>query len=137
MIPDQEVLSVQLSSGWPAHSICLLNFLVDCCLSSGEVTNLCEKFNTQQGGQLTPTNRSDKSLALLKLPTSTMYLKPLKVKNINMIEWYSDYFAARLFKRKQDHLRMNVAPDQTIILGLQIFSDHRSLSLINQKILMT
>ena len=34
---------------------------------------------------------------------------------------------------------MNVAPDQTIILGLQIFLDHRSLSSIstNQQILMT
>ena len=31
---------------------------------------------------------------------------------------------------------MNVAPDQTIILGLQIFLDHRSLSLIGKKILM-
>ena len=30
--------------------------------------------------------------------------------------------------------RMNVAPDQTIILGLQIFLDHRSLSSIGQKI---
>ena len=29
---------------------------------------------------------------------------------------------------RQDHLRMNVALDQTIILGLQIFLDHRSLS---------
>ena len=31
---------------------------------------------------------------------------------------------------------MNAAPDQTIILGLQIFLDHRSLSSIGQKILM-
>ena len=31
---------------------------------------------------------------------------------------------------------MNVAPDQTIILGRQIFLDHRSLSSIGQKILM-
>ena len=38
---------------------------------------------------------------------------------------------------KQDHLRMNVAPDQTIILGLEIFLDHRSLSSIDQQILMT
>ena len=37
---------------------------------------------------------------------------------------------------KQDHLRMNVAPDQTIILGRQIFLDHRSLISIGQKILM-
>ena len=28
---------------------------------------------------------------------------------------------------KQDHQRMNVAPDQTIISGLQIFLDHRSV----------
>ena len=35
--------------------------------------------------------------------------------------------------QKQDHLRMNVAPDQT---GLQIFLDHRSLSSIGHKILM-
>ena len=27
---------------------------------------------------------------------------------------------------------MNIAPDQTIILGIQIFLDHRSLSLIDQ-----
>ena len=33
---------------------------------------------------------------------------------------------------KQDHLRMNIAQDQTIILGIQIFLDHRSLSLIDQ-----
>ena len=38
---------------------------------------------------------------------------------------------------KQDHLRMNVAPDQTIIFGQQIFLDHRPLSSIDQKILMT
>ena len=31
-------------------------------------------------------------------------------------------------KIQQDHLRMNVAPDRTIILGLQIVSDHKSLS---------
>ena len=42
-----------------------------------------------------------------------------------------------VFINEQDHLRMNVAPDQTIILGLQIFLDHRSLSSIDQKILMT
>ena len=76
-------------------------------------------------------------MALLKLPTSTMYLKPLKKTHTKRIEWYSSYFAARLFKRKQDHLRMNVAPDQTIILGLHIFLDHRSLSSIDQKILMS
>ena len=38
--------------------------------------------------------------------------------------------------QKQDHLRMNVALDQTIISGRQIFFDHRSLSLIGQMILM-
>ena len=32
---------------------------------------------------------------------------------------------------------MNVAPDQTIILDLQIFLDHRSLSSIHQQILIT
>ena len=37
------------------------------------------------------------------------------------------------FITEQDHLRMNVAPDQTIILVLQIFLDHRSLSSIDQK----
>ena len=31
-------------------------------------------------------------------------------------------------KLQQDHLRMNVAPDRIIILGLQIVSDHKSLS---------
>ena len=31
---------------------------------------------------------------------------------------------------------MNVAPDQTIIFGLQIFLDHRSLSSIGQTIVM-
>ena len=35
---------------------------------------------------------------------------------------------------KQDHLRMNVSLDQTIIFGWQIFLDHRSLSSIGQKI---
>ena len=30
---------------------------------------------------------------------------------------------------QQDHLRMNVAPDQTIILGLEIILDHRSKNL--------
>ena len=34
------------------------------------------------------------------------------------------------------YLRMNVALDQTIILGLQICLDHISLSSIGQKILM-
>ena len=29
------------------------------------------------------------------------------------------------FLEEKKHLRMNVAPDQTIILGLQIFLDHR------------
>ena len=38
--------------------------------------------------------------------------------------------------KKQDQLRMNLAPDQTIILSLQIFLDHRSLSSIDQKILV-
>ena len=38
---------------------------------------------------------------------------------------------------QQDLLKMNVAPYQTIILGLQIFLDHRSLTSIDQKILMT
>ena len=33
-------------------------------------------------------------------------------------------------------LMMNVAPDQTIILGLQIFLDHRSLSSADQNILI-
>ena len=41
-----------------------------------------------------------------------------------------------LDSKEQDHLMMNVARDQTIILGLQIFLDHRSLSSIDQKILM-
>ena len=36
---------------------------------------------------------------------------------------------------QQNHLRMNVAPDQTIILDLQIFLDHRSLSSKDQNIL--
>ena len=40
-------------------------------------------------------------------------------------------------RSKHDHLRMNVAPDQTIVLGPQIVLDHRSLSSIDQKILMT
>ena len=39
--------------------------------------------------------------------------------------------------KKQDHPRMNVALDQTIFLGLQIFFNHRSLRSIYQKILMT
>ena len=40
-------------------------------------------------------------------------------------------------QRKQDHQRMNVAPNLSIILGLQIFLDHISLNSIDQKILMT
>ena len=45
---------------------------------------------------------------------------------------YSKYFQSRIYpehnisrnfniRNKQDHLSMNVAPDQAIILGLQIF----------------
>ena len=37
--------------------------------------------------------------------------------------------------KKQHHLRMRVAPAQTIILGLQIFFDQRSSSSIDQNIL--
>ena len=37
---------------------------------------------------------------------------------------------------KTKSFKVNVAPDQAIILGLQIFLDHRSLSSIGQKILM-
>ena len=44
--------------------------------------------------------------------------------------------ARKLCSSKRDHLRMNVAPDRTIILGLQIVFDHRPLSSIGQKILM-
>ena len=40
------------------------------------------------------------------------------------------------FHKIQDHLRMIVAPDQTIILCLQIFLGHRTLSSIDQKVLM-
>ena len=40
-------------------------------------------------------------------------------------------------QRKQDHQRMNVAPNPSIILGLQIFLDHISLRSIDQNILMT
>ena len=35
----------------------------------------------------------------------------------------------RFFSGEQNHLRMNVAPDQTIIVGLQIFLDHISTNL--------
>ena len=35
---------------------------------------------------------------------------------------------------QQDQLRMNVAGDQTIILGLQIILDHRSSRTIDQKL---
>ena len=54
-------------------------------------------------------------------------------KSVNEVAWDMCRFSSL----KQDHLRMNVAPNQTIILGLQIFLNHRSLSSINQKILMT
>ena len=37
---------------------------------------------------------------------------------------------------KQDHLRMNVAQDQVIILGVQIFLDYGSLSSKSKKILI-
>ena len=40
-------------------------------------------------------------------------------------------------KSREQNLRMNAAPDQTIIWGLQIFLDDRSLSSIDQKILIT
>ena len=33
------------------------------------------------------------------------------------------------YRKKQDQLRMNVAPNRTITLGLQIVLDHRSLRL--------
>ena len=54
-------------------------------------------------------------------------------KTVNEVAWDMCRFSSL----KQDHLRMNVAPNQTSILGLQIFLNHRSLSSINQKILMT
>ena len=54
-------------------------------------------------------------------------------KTVNEVAWDMCRFSSL----KQDHLRMNVAPNQTIILGLQIFLNHRSLSSINQKILIT
>ena len=34
-------------------------------------------------------------------------------------------------ENQKDHLRMNVVPDQTIILGLKIFLNYRSLSSID------
>ena len=43
------------------------------------------------------------------------------------------YFGFKRTRSSNDKL----APDQTIILGLQIFLDHRSLSSIDQNILMT
>ena len=43
----------------------------------------------------------------------------------NIVYKYGNDVNLRKFERKQDHLRMKVAPDQTIILGLQIFLDHR------------
>ena len=44
----------------------------------------------------------------------------------------------KLFKDliEQDHLWMNVAQDQTIILSLQISLDHRSLSSIDHEIIL-
>ena len=44
-------------------------------------------------------------------------------------------FTASPKHAKQDHLRMNVAPDLTIILGLQIFLCHKSLISRDQQIL--
>ena len=58
------------------------------------------------------------------------------------IRWYRKWYFGLRNKiaassiQEQDHLRMNVAPDRTIILGLQIVLDHRSLSSKGQKILM-
>ena len=46
------------------------------------------------------------------------------------------YSVGRGIEQCEQDLRMNVAPDRTIILGLQIVLDHRSLSSIGQKILM-
>ena len=54
----------------------------------------------------------------------------LNFKNIKEIKTIST------LKKKQDHLRRNVAPDQAITLGLQIFLDHRSSSSLGQKVLM-
>ena len=49
--------------------------------------------------------------------------------DINLTLWWK----SKSTNIEQDHLRMNLAPDRTIILGLQIFLDHRSLSSIYQK----
>ena len=52
------------------------------------------------------------------------------------IRWYRKWYFGLRNKiaassiQEQDHPRMNVAPDQTIILGLQIVLDHRLLSSI-------
>ena len=40
----------------------------------------------------------------------------------------------KIWLRKKDHRRMNVALDHTMILGQQIFLDHRSFRSIDQKI---
>ena len=56
--------------------------------------------------------------------------------NPNQLSGVINKIPRKRYSAEQDHLRMNVAPDQTIILGLQIFLDHRSLSSIGQKILM-
>ena len=73
---------------------------------------------TKQGGSRTLTNAGKRS----KLGEMSPVLQTSVLLTID---------------NQQDHLRMNVVPDQTIILGLQIFLDHRSLSSIDQKILMT
>ena len=54
-------------------------------------------------------------------------LPPFMEKNI--LNFHFDYLIISL--------RMNRAPDQTIILGLHLFLDHRSFCSIDQKIFMT
>ena len=48
--------------------------------------------------------------------------------------WVLSSYNALWMWYQQAHLRMNIAPDQTIILGVKIFLDHRPLSSIDQEI---
>ena len=61
------------------------------------------------------------------MKTTKLIWKDNEIYHVGLLCW---------FDVKQDHLKMNVAPDQTIIVGLQIFLDHRLLSSIGQKIMM-
>ena len=63
------------------------------------------------------------------------FLKSQPLDTSLFFTWQSKKYR-RLFSQ-QDYLMIDAAPDQKFILGIQTFLEYRSLSSINQKILMT